>query len=87
MKINISAIKNEKAISDVELSSANSIVGGDGVGINWNILINDGGLGAANADIGKFDFAAQTIDIDAGNSPVGIPWHQATITFSGSMGD
>ena len=87
MKINISTIKNNNAFSEVKAATANEVVGGDGVGINWNIFLNDGGPGAANADIGKFDFQAQTVDIDAGNSPNGRPWHQASIGFSGSMGD
>ena len=86
MKIKLSAIQNE-AISDVQTASASKIVGGDGVGIDWNIVINDGGQGAANADISSFNFGAQTVDIDAGNSANGQPWHQATINFSGSMGD
>ena len=87
MKINFSAIDNNEAISEIESAVASKIVGGDGVGINWNILINDGGVGAANADIGSFNFGAQTVDIDAANSPTGVPHHQATISFSGSMGD
>lgn len=87
MKINISTIENENAISEVKTSAANAIVGGDGVTINWNIALNDGGPGAANAGIPAFNFQAQTTDIDAGNSANGKPWHQATLLFNGSLGD
>ena len=87
MKINISAIDDNQVISDVQATTANKIIGGDGVTINWNIQLQDGGPGAANAGIPKFNFFAQTIDIDAGNSFNGKPYHQASLLFSGSLGD
>jgi hypothetical protein len=87
VKINISTIENENGISSVQAIDADKIIGGDGVAINWNIGLNDGGQGAANAGISKFNFEAQTTDIDAGNSANGKPWHQATLVFNGSMGD
>jgi hypothetical protein len=87
VKINISKIENGNGISNIQTADANKIIGGDGVGINWNIALQDGGPGAANAGISKFDFVAQTVDVDAGNSPNGKPNHSATLIFSGSMGD
>lgn len=87
MKINISTIGNENGISSVQAIDADKIIGGDGVTINWDIALNDGGPGAANAGIPKFNFQAQTTDIDAGNSSNGKPFHQATVLFNGSMGD
>lgn len=87
MKINISTIENGSGISNVQPADANKIIGGDGVGITWKIALQDGGPGAANADISQFDFVAQTTDIDAGNSSDGKPFHQATLIFNGAMGD
>jgi hypothetical protein len=86
VKINISTIENENAISEVKAITADNIVGGGGVTINWNIQLQDGGPGAANAGIPKFDFQAITTDIDAENNG-GVPYHQAGLIFSGSMGD
>lgn len=86
MKINISTIENENALSEVKATTADSIVGGDGVTINWDIRLQDGGLGAANAGIEAFSFEAITVDIDAGVNG-GVPNHQATMLFSGSLGD
>ena len=87
MKINISTIENDKAFSEVKAVTANGITGGDGVTINFDIGLEDGGPGAANAGIPKFNFQAKTIDIDAGNSFNGKPWHQASLILSGKLGD
>lgn len=87
MKINIFAIENENEISSVQTADADKIIGGDGVTINWNIALQDGGPGAANAGIPNFNFVAQTVDIDAGNSLDGRPNHSATLITSGKLGD
>lgn len=86
VNINISTIENKSAISDVKTAAANGIVGGDGVTINFDIQLQDGGLGAANAGINDFKFQAITTDIDAGVNG-GIPNHQATLVLQGSLGD
>lgn len=85
MKINISTIENN-TLAEVKATTANDIVGGDGVTINWDIQLQDGGFGAANAGIKAFKFQAVTVDIDAGVNG-GIPNHQANLIFSGSLGD
>ena len=87
MRINITTIENENALSEVKTSAANGIVGGDGVTINYKIDLQDGGPGAANAGISAFNFTAVTTDIDAGNSLDGRPFHQANLSLSGSLGD
>jgi hypothetical protein len=87
VKINISTIENRNGISNVQTADADKIIGGDGVSINFNIALQDGGPGAANAGIPQFNFVAQTTDIDAANSSNGKPNHQATLILSGRLGD
>jgi hypothetical protein len=87
VKINISTIENGNGISSVQTADANKIIGGDGVTINFDIALQDGGPGAANAGIPNFSLVAQTTDIDAGNSSNGRPLHQATLITSGTVGD
>jgi hypothetical protein len=87
VKINISSIENRNGISNVQTADANKIIGGDGVTINFDIALQDGGPGAANAGIPKFNFVAQTVDIDASNSSNGRPNHSAALILSGQLGD
>jgi hypothetical protein len=80
VKINISEIATENVLSEVKFAAANEVVGGGGSTINFDFGIADGGVGAANANI-KFDFQAQTQDIDSPEN------HSALLVGSLKVGD
>lgn len=80
MKINISEIATENVLSEVEVIKANGVIGGGGASINFDFLFQDGGPGAANADI-NFEVVGVTQDID---QPAN---HSALLAGSLQLGD